>query len=423
VNRARIVRGIQLIVLITLVVMTYITYTSLPPDRSQLYAALANVRPGWLLVAAICALQEGLFGGLRIFALGRVLSKELKVRTAIISEFVLMFCAGVTPMQAGAAPSQVAVLVNGGMRLVDVATAELLTASCTILFFLLMAATIGTLQATGHFLVPDGPLAMLLTTSLLVFGAGFLALFLSATYPPLLKGVIRATARLTGPLGRATLRFLSRFFRLPAFAQRWLDRPGMIKNGLLVSVDDFNHGVRIYWKRGKLAYLSAFLLTFGFFCSRFAVPFFILLGLGLSTTPTPEITIGPPLVQIILTQAFLNFALYLSPTPSGSGIAEVGSKRLMESWVRAPFDIPYLVLWRLLAQFLCMVVGGIYVFRYLGTDVLEERAKAVEAEKKALDASKAMNLSDAPPPGDPVDVVIPTGAASGPVIPREHAKD
>ena len=38
-------------------------------------------------------------------------------------------------------------------------------------------------------------------------------------------------------------------------------------------------------------------------------------------------------------------------------------------------------LWRLLALFLCMFVGGIYVFRYLGTDVLEKRVKEADAEK------------------------------------------
>ncbi len=71
------------------------------------------------------------------------------------------------------------------------------------------------------------------------------------------------------------------------------------------------------------------LLTFAFFCSRFAVAYFILLGLGIPTTPETFVTVGPPLVQIILVQALLTFALYLSPTPGASGIAEAGSTALM----------------------------------------------------------------------------------------------
>src|SRR5262249_55484197 len=149
----------------------------------------------------------------------------------------------------------------------------------------------------------------------------------------------------------------------------------------------FHAGFRIYLKRGKRAYLTAQLLTFGFFCSRFAVAYFILLGLGIPTTPKTFVTIGPPIVQVVLVQALLNFALYLSPTPGASGIAEAGSNALMSPWVSGVHELPYLVLWRILALFLCMFVGGIYVFRYLGTDVLEKRIKEQEAAKKGLSES------------------------------------
>jgi uncharacterized protein (TIRG00374 family) len=153
-------------------------------------------------------------------------------------------------------------------------------------------------------------------------------------------------------------------------------------------VDEFHEGFRIYWRRGKGAYAMAQLLTFGFFCSRFAVAYFILLGLGIPTTPRTFVTVGPPIVQVVLVQALLNFALYLSPTPGASGIAEAGSNALMAPWVSGPYEIPYLVLWRILALFLCMFVGGIYVFRYLGTDVLEQRVKEAEAERQKIEAGK-----------------------------------
>ena len=92
-------------------------------------------------------------------------------------------------------------------------------------------------------------------------------------------------------------------------------------------------------------------------------------------------------MQVVLIQALLNFALYLSPTPGASGVAEAGSTALMSPWVKGPYELPYLVLWRVLALFLCMFVGGIYVFRYLGTDVLEKRIKENEAEKERLNAA------------------------------------
>jgi uncharacterized protein (TIRG00374 family) len=384
-NRAALVRGIQLIVLITLATFAYLFYGSIR-HQTDLRFAFANVRPMWLIVAAVLALQEGVCGGLRVWVLGRVLWPDLRVRTAVISEFVLMFCAGVTPGQAGAAPSQVAVLVHGGMRFVDVATAELLTASCTILFFLVSALTIFMLRLAGLFVIDGGGrIDLLLGVSLVGFGAALAALVVCAAYPPALKGAIEWLARPFGRAWRSVLGRLREFDRLRAWADARLADPGGIKRSLLRSVDEFHEGFRVYRRRGKRAYVTALLLTFAFFCSRFAVAYFILLGLGISTTPSTFVSIGPPIVQVVLVQALLNFALYLSPTPGASGVAEAGSNAMMAPWVGRAFELPYLILWRTLALFLCMFVGGLYVFRYLGTDVLEQRVNEANAAKRARD--------------------------------------
>lgn len=392
-NRKALVRGIQLIVAITLATFAYILYDGVHSQEADLALGLANLSVGWLAVAALCALQEGVCGGLRLWVLCRVIDPKVRPRTGIISEFVLMFCAGVTPGQAGAAPSQIAVLMNSGMRFADATTASLMTASCTTVFFLLTAVVVFTLRATGQMAVMGGPeLDVLLGVSVATFGAGFVALFLSAAYPPLLHGIIRLLAPIIRPPFRALVSAVARIPRVGPWAERILSRPGVISAGLVRAVDDFHRKFRIYLRQGKLAYFAALLLTFGFFVSRFAVAYFLLKALGLSTTPDTFVTIGPPVVQVILVQALLNFALYLSPTPGASGIAEAGSAHLMAPWVRGAFELPYLLLWRILALFLCMFVGGLYVFRYLGTDVLEKKVKEVAAEKAAADAEPEPEL-------------------------------
>ncbi|MEJ7729896.1 MAG: flippase-like domain-containing protein [Polyangiaceae bacterium] len=400
-SRRGLVRGVQLVVAITLLTFAVLVWRSVSASGVDLRDGLADVRPGWLLVAALLALQEGVCGGLRIWVLGRVLAPALALRTAVVSEFVLMFCAGVTPGQVGAAPAQVAVLVHGGMRFAEVATAELLTASCTIVFFLLSAVTITVLRHTGLMVVHGGDqLDWLVGVSLVVFGAALLGLVAAAAWPPLLKRGFAMAGRALAPPGRALWRVLRRT-RWRAWAERRLARPGSTTARLQLLVDDFHAGFRVYLRRGKRAYLTAMLLTLGFFCSRFAVAYFILLGLGLDTHPSSFVTIGPPLVQVVLVQALLNFALYLSPTPGASGVAEAGSTTLMAPWVHGAFELPYLVLWRLLAMFLCMFVGGIYVFRYLGTDVLEERVAANEAERLRREEARRAAAANARPAEQP----------------------
>jgi len=386
VNRAALIRGIQAIVAITLLTFAYLTWRAVSQQQADLRVGLATVQPVWLVVAAVLALQEGVFGGLRMYVLGRVLCPQLTPRTAVASEFVLMFVAGVTPGQLGAPVAQVATLVEGGMPLADIATAELLTAFCTVLFFLLSAAGLLVLRSQGLLVLAGMErFDYLVVLSLVVFGASFLMLVLSVVHPPLLKGVFRVGARVLGPVWHRVLRALARIDQLAFIVLHDNLRPGVLSSQLIAAVDRVHTGFGVYLRRGKGAVATAFLLTIGFFWARFAAAFFILKGLGLSTEPERFVTLGPPVVQVIVVQTALNFALYLSPTPGASGIAETLSTRLMSPWVRGVYEIPYLVLWRLLALFLCMFVGGTYVFRYLGTDVLERRAReAREAEARPL---------------------------------------
>jgi uncharacterized protein (TIRG00374 family) len=381
-NRRAFVRGIQLIVAITLLTFTWLLVDSIRTQHVDIGALFARARPAWLIVAAICALQEGVCGGLRIFTLGRVLDPKLRLRTAIVSEFVLMFCAGVTPAQVGAPVSQVAVLAHGGTRLVDVATAELMTAFCTITFVLASALTIFVLREAGLFHVGGGAeIDVLLGIAVTGFGIALVFLVACAAYPPMVKAVVRAIAPLLRPVVRGLLRLAARTKRLGTWAKEQLERPASIENRLLKSVDECHEGFRIYLRRGKRAYLVAQLLTFGFFSSRFIAAYFILLGLGIPPEPDRFVAVGPPVFQVWLTQALLNFALYLSPTPGASGVAELGSNAMMSPWVHGPYIVPYLVAWRVLTLFLCMFVGGLYVFRYLGTDVLEKRVAEANADK------------------------------------------
>jgi glycosyltransferase 2 family protein len=386
VNRAALIRGIQLIVALTLATFAFLLWRAVAVKQADLSEGLAHLHPAWLAVAVVFALQEGVCGGTRMFVLGRVLCPQLTWRTAVSSEFVLMFVAGVTPGQLGAPIAQVATLVEGGMPFDAIATAELLTAFCTLLFFLLSAAVLLALRTQGMLVVPGAAgLDWLVALSTVVFGSALLALVLCVVHPPLLKWLFRVGGRACGAawhplrLGLARVPWFRRLRESPTLQR------GVLGERMQRAVDRVHEGFGVYLRRGRWAVAQAFGLTVAFFWARFSVAFFILKGLGLSTTPSHYVAAGPPFVQIITVQSLLNFALYLSPTPGASGIAEAGSNTLMSPWVPAAYELPYLVLWRVLALFLCMFVGGAYVFRYLGTDVLERRAKEARAAQAALD--------------------------------------
>jgi uncharacterized protein (TIRG00374 family) len=399
-NRAALVRGIQLIVAITLATFAFLLYDAIREQRASLTAGFANAKPLWLLFAAALALQEGVIGGIRAWVLGRVLYPALSLRTAVTSEFVLMFCSGVTPGQTAGPPTQAAVLAHGGMGVVNAATTEFVIAACTILFFLSSAVAIFALRAAGLFAIEGGAgINVLLGFTITVYCFCLLCLILGAASPGVLKAMLRLVSRIVAPLWRGSLRLALRSTRLRAWAEERLKTPGVITEKMAAGIDDCHEGFAVYVRRGKAAFGLAMLLTVAFFWVRFATAYFILLGLGVSTTPSTFVTIGPPIFQIILVQSLLNFALYLSPTPGASGVAEAGSTALMAPWVRGVYELPYLVLWRVLTLFLCMFVGGLYVFRFLGTDVLEKQVKEAEEAKKKLEEARLAGAAAVHPGG------------------------
>ncbi len=391
-NRATLIRGIQLIVAITLGTFAFLLWRAVSVRQSDLSAGLTTLHPAWIAVACVFALQEGLCGGLRMFVLSRVLCPEVKLRTVVASEFVLMFVGGVTPGQLGAPVAQVATLVEGGMPFTAIATAELLTAFCTISFFLLSAVTLMSMRAAGLLVVPGAEaLDVLVGFSAMVFGSCLVALLLCVLHPPFLKSVLRAAGGVLRVPKQAMVGLVARTERFASVRQHPLAAAGALSQRLVASVDRVHEGFMVYVRRGKLAVATAFGLTVAFFWARFSVAYFLLLGLGLSTTPKTFVAPLPEFFQVIAVQSLLNFALYLSPTPGASGVAETGSNVLMSPWVDDAHALPYLVLWRVLALFLCMFIGGTYVFRYLGTDVLERRAKEAEAARRALEPEATLD--------------------------------
>jgi glycosyltransferase 2 family protein len=388
-DRRALVQGIRLVVALTVLAIGWRAWATVPEDPAVLGQIVSSLRPGWLVLGALLAVSEGVLGGLRVLFLARVLWPGLPPRTAVISEFVLMFCAGVTPGQAGAAPSQVAVLHHAGMRMTDAWTAQLLTAWCTIVVLLGAGLALLGLRASGLLVVDMGPeLDALLALSTAVFGAGFVSFTLAASWPRGAKAAARLLARALVPIAGVALSVGQTLPVWGPFAAR--ARAGLpgLPARLDAEVERMFLGFARYRQYGKRAVAAGLVLTAGLFAARFAVAVPILLALGLPLEPAVPVLPAPPVAQVLTVQTLLNFALYLSPTPGASGVAELGSAALMAPWIPSTRELPYLLIWRFLTLFLNMIVGGVYVFRYLGTDVLasEVAASAANAEDPA-DAS------------------------------------
>ncbi len=206
-NRATLIRGIQLIVTLTLASFAYVLYSEIHDKQASLTAGSRARAPGLAARrrragARRRACSEASASG----ASGACSGPSCAYRTAVTSEFVLMFCAGRDPRGRPARrPRRSPSSRNGGMRLVDVATAELLTASAPIYLLprLVPPLVISALQQAGIAGRAGGPAARAAcSASPSSCGSALVALIAAAAYPPLLKGI---RPRPRAPFGEAVL--------------------------------------------------------------------------------------------------------------------------------------------------------------------------------------------------------------------------
>jgi len=76
--------------------------------------------------------------------------------------------------------------------------------------------------------------------------------------------------------------------------------------------------------------------------------------------------------RAVFSQIALLYAIFLSPTPGGSGVGEVGGLEVFSGFLPVYMVGSFVILWRFITQYLSAIIGGVLFFSLLFKD-----AKAV----------------------------------------------
>ena len=87
------------------------------------------------------------------------------------------------------------------------------------------------------------------------------------------------------------------------------------------------------------------------------------------------------LTEVMGRMILLNLVLYFSPTPGGSGVAEVGFVALFSSILPEGVDGIMAVMWRFAAEYLPFLLGAFVSIRAFGSDVLN--MASINSSKKS----------------------------------------
>lgn len=291
---------------------------------------------GWLGVALLAMGMRDLAYMWRLRALT---NKELSWKQAFQVTFLWEFASSVTPSVVGGAPIAIFLLNREGINLGKSTTIVMITALLDELFFVLMVPLVFFIASGDNlFNVNEEFIATLPFHPQNVFYASYGLIVLYSLFisfglfvsPTAFKAILKA------------------LFRLPIL-RRWAD--GAARTG-----DEIVTASRAAKKMPFSYWLKAGLATFFSWTARYWVVNFLLMAFFALSMSEHLLIYARQLVMWII--------MLISPTPGGSGVAEIAFDVFLADFTQG-LGAPLAILWRVFSYFPYIIIGLIILPRWI----------------------------------------------------------
>ena len=314
--------GLTIFLILSTISATILFYRGVD---SNTWTSLKRIRPRYAVMALAAMSIYWIVNGLRFQVLVKGLGEHVSLWNSIRAFMANLFLGAVTPFQTGGGPLQIYILSRAGVPLAKAFSACLMGAMLTI--FSLVGSTILILLFDRNLGIESGQLlnAVLGTVSL-IFLLALVLFVLSLFKMDMLKLLI----------GKS-LNFFTR-------------GKSKITERVMHGLDQYSECMAIYATARKLTIVFAGILTLTTIALLSIIAPLILAGLN----------IQHDFSQVFLIQFVLNFIVYFSPTPGGSGIAELSGYQMMGSFTKDLLAV-YILIWRFFTNFIGVGVGALVV--------------------------------------------------------------
>ena len=332
-QRSSVRRGLQVFAALSILGLMAVFYMSRPAGALD---ALRRLRFQYVALALLLSTIDWLGGGLRLYNFVQHLSKKIGYWACVRANLGNIFMGAVTPAQTGGGPAQILILMREGLPAPEAMVSSLMTFVCTLIFLIFSASIVFFAgEINTHSLIGR---VHLLRYSTLVFGLVSLLILIAFIRPQAARRVLTGLRR----------------------CWFWLRRRSYPEEGgwwarAMAGVERCHECLSLYIRRGKLRFVAGIVLSAVVFGNKWVIAYIIVRGLGL----------GASFGDVLAIQIVLTYLLYFFPSPGASGAAEIGSAVLMAAVVPKGLLSVYTVLWRFLATFVSVGIGGVVVLSYV----------------------------------------------------------
>ena len=300
------------------------------------FSSLLKIKFEYLLASLILLVLSWYVESFRIIATIKAVTYknvEFGLHEGVELYLANAFLSGVTPFTSGGWPLQIYYFTRKGLSLGEATMIPAVRSLVkTVIFgalspflFIIFKRELNTYYKFPDFLIYIG---LFLSTLLVI---GFL---LMARYP-----------------------YITRKLLMRVLLNKTVRNKKLLRKGIIITIRElinFQTSGRVLLEKWVYT-VWVIILTILFWTIQFIIPILILKGLSGSA----------PIKEMIIAQIILNFVVPFSPTPGGSGAAELGFAGIFSPFVPSYLLGAFTTIWRFVTFYITLIVGGIYFSKML----------------------------------------------------------
>ncbi|MGB9667354.1 MAG: lysylphosphatidylglycerol synthase transmembrane domain-containing protein [Thermosulfidibacteraceae bacterium] len=121
----------------------------------------------------------------------------------------------------------------------------------------------------------------------------------------------------------------------------------------------------LFKRRGKINFFLSIIYSVMIYISFLSIAPFIVWALGGEGT----------FKELFLKQLFLFYGIFLSPTPGGSGVGEIGAVIVYENVLKGKELLAFAILWRIMSQYLSAFIGSLVI---IALHIIDLKSKPIK---------------------------------------------
>ena len=298
-----IIYGTLILVVVLCMSFSYIVFKTFTKET---FHVLIGLKRRYLLLSLLFVFLYHTFDNLRLFVLSRAVNLRYSFLYGYVMSFVNTFGATVTPAHVGGELVAIYMLMRKGGNIHKVmSVVTMKTVSGLAFFVLALPILLWHLRERPQHILPVFEILILVS---FLFGAGY--------------------------------------FGVSFLLKRNRERPSIRK--LIGGLRRYGNYLRIYGYKRKRYFLVSVLSSTALYVS------FLLIAPALVKAFDKEGDFS----ELFFSQVSLLYAIFVSPTPGGSGVGELGGLAIFASFFE-PFELGiFVILWRIVSQYLSALIGG-----------------------------------------------------------------